>query len=76
MTRTNADRAERAMVGLKAYAATDGLGAEVERGDLESALPDLLCDLLHLADEHKLPTFELLARARDHYDAERSGFDA
>jgi hypothetical protein len=38
--------------------------------DYEDALGDLLCDLMHWADEHNFDFDAALSRARDHHLAE------
>lgn len=72
----NEDRAKWAMVAIAAF-------QERTRTNLEDALSDLLCDLMHLADrretfhhpsddpEYMIEEFEAaLQRARQHYEEE------
>jgi hypothetical protein len=40
--------------------------------DIEDALGDLLCDLMHWADAKHFDFEAALLRARDHYEAERT----
>ena len=40
------------------------------RCDQQDALPDLLCDLMHLADQQGIDFDKMLQRARYHYQAE------
>ena len=64
---TNADRAvwaRRALATLqKETGLTDGDG-------LDTALTDLLCDLMHFCDQHGLQFDRNLLRAQMHYSAE------
>lgn len=60
----NAIRAAWARVALRAF-------MDVCRTDVEDALGDLLCDLMHLADREATLDFEqALQTARTHYEAE------
>jgi len=62
---TNKDRAEWAY---------DSLGTFMERTgcDIEDALADLLCDLMHYADQHGYDFNVELLRADGHYLEEKS----
>jgi hypothetical protein len=60
---TNSDRAAWAAEALATFRRRTGT-------DCEDALPDLLCDLMHWADEHELNFGEALDKARDHHHAE------
>jgi hypothetical protein len=60
---TNLDRAAWAEEALLAFRRRTG-------ADYEDALCDLLCDLMHWADEHQFDYDAALDRARDHHEAE------
>jgi hypothetical protein len=60
---TNSDRAAWAAEALATFRRRTGT-------DCEDALPDLLCDLMHWADEHGLDFNAALSRAHDHHHAE------
>jgi hypothetical protein len=60
---TNFDRAAWAAEALATFRRRTGT-------DYEDALGDLLCDLMHWADEHELDFDSALSRARDHHHAE------
>lgn len=60
---TNADRAERAESVILTYMAITGT-------DLEDALGDLLCDLMHWADAEDFWFDAAMERSRGHYQAE------
>ena len=61
----NDERAEWGEIAIQAF-------REAVDADIYSALPDLLCDLMHWADRQTdLPSFdEALSRARSHYSEE------
>src|SRR6266571_1209998 len=59
----NEDRAQWAKSALRAFMDCTGV-------DYEDALPDLLADLMHLADREPFDFEAALDRARDHYAAE------
>jgi hypothetical protein len=60
---TNFDRAAWAAEALSAFRRRTGT-------DYDDALCDLLCDLMHWADEHNFEFDAVLDRARFHYLAE------
>lgn len=64
---TNEDRAEWAAEACDTF-------AELTGQNMESELPDIVCDLLanlmHLAELHGMCAEDLLDRAKMHYDAE------
>lgn len=65
----NDDRAHWALSALQEFRRLTG-------SDEEDALPDFLCDLMHLSDRRgdHLESFDAaLQRARDHYEAETAG---
>jgi len=63
----NDERAQWAHEGLKTYAAATGMSIEVKPDDAAS---DFLADVMHWCDRHGQDFEHLLARARNHYDAE------
>ena len=68
---TNADRCKWAMAAVQVFA--DATGLDVEDDGLETAITDLLADLLHLCDKNSLQLSDLMASAERHYTAERFG---
>jgi hypothetical protein len=60
---TNRERADWANDALEAFMETTGC-------DVEDALADLLCDLMHWADRHDQDFSEECRRAIGHYEAE------
>ena len=63
---TNRDRASWARDGLMQFAATTGL----DRDDLVTQTGDFLADLMHLLNLEGYDFEELLARGREHFEAE------
>lgn len=63
---TNAEHAECAIEAL----ASSTHRATLLSGDHETAIMDLVIDLMHLCDRKKLDFYELLFRAENHYRAE------
>jgi hypothetical protein len=75
---SNEDRAGWARTALTAFVAEVYRAKELSamhRDDLEDAVTDLICDLLHFADQNGLSAEAIEARARWHYEAEISGVD-
>lgn len=71
---TNADRAEWAKEALAAFTARTYGGDHpdtMDRGDLETAIYDLIADLLHYAKRQGFETDCILASAVLHFEAER-----
>ena len=67
----NCDRVARARGVIKAYAAD--VGQDDDDGDVATNMSDLLGDLMHLADAHKLDKEEVQSQAYMHYGAEVEG---
>ncbi len=70
---TNADRAEWAKQALATFMArTCGRHHPdtMDRGDLETAIYDLIADLLHFAHRQGFDASDILWRAHGHYEAE------
>ncbi|HKQ49874.1 MAG TPA: hypothetical protein VJZ71_17505 [Phycisphaerae bacterium] len=70
---TNANRAEWAKQALAVFTATTYAGDHpdtMDRGDLETAVYDLIADLLHYAERQGFDVHEVLFRAHGHYEAE------
>lgn len=63
-------RARRARRALVSYRHDSGL---TDADGLDTAIADLICDLLHLCNRSGLDCQRVLARARMHYDAETRG---
>jgi hypothetical protein len=59
----NHERAQWAEAAVNAFRRQTGT-------DIEDALPDLLCDLMHLADRKARDFNAALVRAQEHYEAE------
>jgi hypothetical protein len=64
----NDDRAAWALHAIKAFQEATGT-------EIEDALPDLLCDLMHWADRSSCDFDRAFLRAQDHYSAETAGGD-
>lgn len=70
---TNANRAEWAKQALAVFTATTYAGDHpdtMDRSDLETAVYDLIADLLHYAKRQGFDVLEILNRAHGHYEAE------
>ncbi|CAN5142181.1 hypothetical protein BH10PLA2_BH10PLA2_34800 [soil metagenome] len=70
---SNQDRARWANNALRVFAATtwNGENSDTMHGeDLECAIADLVCDLLHLADQKGLNAQKILWRGNAHFEAE------
>lgn len=70
---TNADRARWAANALAVFTAETYGGDHpdtMDRGDLETAISDLIADLLHFADRHGFDTDEIMRSAKFHFEAE------
>ncbi len=70
---TNADRAEWAKHALATFTARTYGGDHpdtMDRGDLETAIYDLIADLLHYASRKGFDTDEILRSATFHFEAE------
>lgn len=70
---TNRDRARWAQHALAVFTAETYSGDHpdtMHRGDLETAISDLICNLLHFAREHAFDVDTLLQHAFDHFEAE------
>ncbi len=70
---TNTDRAAWAQEALAVFTARTFSGDHpdtMDRGDLESAIGDLITDLLHFAEQHGFDTDELPRRAAMHFECE------
>ena len=70
---TNTDRAAWAQEALAVFTARTFSGDHpdtMDRGDLQSAIGDLITDLLHFAEQHGFDTDELLRRAVMHFECE------
>lgn len=67
----NRERAIAARKALDVFSADMGL----EEDDVETAVVDLLADLMHLCHINKLEFDLLLARGRQHFDFERDEED-
>lgn len=65
---TNQDRVKWAMAAVQVFADVTGLDTASE---LETAITDLLADMLHLCDAHGFQLAELLESANRHYVAEK-----
>jgi hypothetical protein len=73
---TNDERASWAEVALLAFARRTGMAEEMV-GDKEDAffiVSDLLTDLGHWCDRHRLDLAEALVHAAHHYSAETKGY--
>jgi len=71
---TNADRAEWALEALAVFTRRTYGGDDpgsMDRGDLETAVYDLIADLLHYADRQGFDTDAVLAAAVLHFKAEK-----
>ncbi len=71
---TNDDRARWAKNALAVFTAETYGGGHpdtMERGDIETAVYDLIADLLHFADKHGIDTDCILASAVLHFEAEQ-----
>jgi len=71
---TNADRAEWARQALAVLTATTYGGDHpdtMDHGDLETAVYDLIADLLHYAERQGFDTDEIIRSALFHFEAER-----
>lgn len=69
----NRDRARWANNALRVFIGTTWNGENpdtMHRDDLECAITDLICDLLHLADQKGLDAKEILERGNAHFEAE------
>jgi hypothetical protein len=70
----NYRRAERARRALVLFQGDAGL---IDADGLDTAVADLICDLMHLCDRSGLDLIHILCRARMHHDAEvREGYGA
>lgn len=70
----NADRALWARNALTVFTVETFGGddpSEMDSGDLENAICDLITDLLHLADQQGFDADEVLRSATFHYEAEK-----
>lgn len=70
---TNADRAEWAKHALATFIARTYGGDHpdtMDRGDLETAVGDLIADLLHYTNQKGFDSDEILRSARFHFEAE------
>lgn len=68
-TPSNEDRAEIAFDALERFCAASGQDPEA---DLEDAMTDLICDLLHLAVRKDLDPAGVVAMAFHHFTAEET----
>ncbi|QOJ14834.1 MAG: hypothetical protein HRU75_09355 [Planctomycetia bacterium] len=71
---TNAARAEWAKEALTVFTIQTFSGDSpdtMDRGDLESAIGDLIADLLHFAEQQGFETDCILASAALHFEAEQ-----
>jgi hypothetical protein len=71
---TNADRAAWAHEALEVFTARTYGGDHpdtMDRGDLETAIHDLIADLLHFAEQQGFETDCILASAVLHFEAEQ-----
>ncbi len=70
---TNADRARWAKNALAVFTAETYSGDEpdaMDRGDLETAISDLICDLMHYARQKRFDTGSILQQACGHFGCE------
>jgi hypothetical protein len=70
---SNEDRARWANNALRVFVGTTFNGDNpdtMDRDDLECAIADLICDLLHLAEQKGLDTRKMRERAIAHFEAE------
>lgn len=70
---TNQDRCKWAMAAVQTFAGVTGLDTAPEADGLQTAIVDLLADLMHLCDANGLQLHELMPSAERHYAAERWG---
>tara|TARA_R110000868_G_scaffold408587_1_gene691980 strand:+ start:1900 stop:2103 length:204 start_codon:yes stop_codon:yes gene_type:complete len=63
---TNSQRAEYAFRALKKHAASTGSEGE----DTDTQITDLLCNLMHLAEEYAVDFKMCVESAQTHFDAE------
>lgn len=66
-------RADRARKVIELYSNTPGIAAE--SAEAEEAVLDLLADLGHFCDEHKINLYDLEERAREHHLIENGTMD-
>ena len=67
----NAERAEWALVAVEAFASETGLDTDEDADGLDTAIGDLLGDLMHLCDVEEIDFGRVLDTAQHHYDCER-----
>jgi hypothetical protein len=70
---TNQDRARWAKDALTVFTCQTFSGDypdTMDRDDLESAIADLICDLMHFAAEHRFEPEGIIETARGHYAVE------
>lgn len=72
----NQDRAEWAEAALVAFTTNVNYGrtpADLDDGDRADAVADLICDLLHYAEQQGFDPEALLAQAKINFEFERGG---
>ena len=60
---------ENALVALKAY--SQHIDGDIDGGNEEDCITDLLTDLRHLCEELRIDFYDVVGRSYDHYLAEK-----